>query len=615
MPKRSYSASSSAVSSSSSPPPHHRRRHKRAKIVELSDDDEEEIAVMSQSGGRNAGEAKESSRSSRKGEAIMSEKTLKAPTAAVAAEQDDANEEVHLVSSNSSRNTNLSLLSASRRLNKKRRQKQSVVPSGRVHASEDEDDASSHKNSTKVAARAPPAASVCTSQSRVASTSQTATDASPSARSQGASIGRLSLVTHDASGRKTYFDGSRFYKSRRSGQPITPNDVDLLELVPIDRATSFYFSSFGWDVEWFCEAILAKIPPSATKKVVQVIVGCKHQRDRVTEVVPTTRTDLELRVVHTLVKDRYGSMHSKLWMFEMKDEIRIVVGTANLSQCESQDFIWNQSFWAQDFPLKNLSSSRKKTSEFQEDLIQFLQAHETTPSLHTEFLEKYDFSGARATLVTSIPGLYNGSSIDQYGHASLHRKLRKAFTQLGEGTTPKNTRAFYGCSSLGSLSATFFKDVKNSMFVSDLGIVFPTQADADNIPMYGASGAGCIFLSRSQYNKGTFPRESFYRASSRNGFINHAKICLSIAPVGTDCNGKTILQGWALMGSHNLSVAAWGRRQKNGFFIRSYEISVLLPPQRYACTQQELVDRFGVHFHFPPKKYRVDEEPFFREFQ
>jgi len=66
---------------------------------------------------------------------------------------------------------------------------------------------------------------------------------------------------------------------------------------------------------------------------------------------------------------------------------------------------------------------------------------------------------------------------------------------------------------------------------------------------FGKSAAGILCLSSDTFNKPTFPKDAFRDPESKRRTLMHAKILCPDSPN----------PAWFYIGSHNFSIAAWGR--------------------------------------------------------
>jgi tyrosyl-DNA phosphodiesterase-1 len=129
-------------------------------------------------------------------------------------------------------------------------------------------------------------------------------------------------------------------------------------------------------------------------------------------------------VVYPLLPFDYGCNHGKLFAIFRKESIRIVISTANLLAKDYERK--TQGIWYQDFPLKKSSLQQTESANDFEDVLLdyignlFSLCSKTMGTFNPEAkhfqweeimknLGKYDYSSAKAILVTSIPGKHQNS--------------------------------------------------------------------------------------------------------------------------------------------------------------------------------------------------------------
>lgn len=154
--------------------------------------------------------------------------------------------------------------------------------------------------------------------------------------------------------------------------------------------------------------------------------------------------------VYRVPRTQLGVHHTKNIIVFMKNRIRVVTMTSNLTQAESVDGIWTQVF-----PLKS-SQAFLPACDMEETLCDYfsqLDSHMASSKVevvegepkrpvrlfelflyrhvhHREALRRYDFSDASITLVTSIPGIHSGESLLRYGHLKVRQTLLRAAPHL-----------------------------------------------------------------------------------------------------------------------------------------------------------------------------------------
>eukprot|EP00299_Pterocystis_sp_00344_P006181 c17964_g1_i1.p1 GENE.c17964_g1_i1~~c17964_g1_i1.p1 ORF type:complete len:500 (+),score=93.51 c17964_g1_i1:26-1525(+) len=295
------------------------------------------------------------------------------------------------------------------------------------------------------------------------------------------------------------------------------------------------------------------------------------------------------------VIDAYGTHHSKAFVLFYDSGVRVCVCTANLLSCD-----WNsmtQGLWQQDFPLKTTASA--STSPFEIQLTYYFEKHcqFTKPNWngHTyqvfgrtffEWIRQYDFSSATVRLLTSVPGRHVGSDINMNGHM----QLRSILSLQNFPSEFRGSPVLCQFSSLGSLGKEmkWFREFHESLCAGacDSGnvlgkgqshLVLPTTeevrrshegyASGQSMPVSLENAAKVPFSMWCRWSNPSHPSPSAH-------VMPHIKTYTRYHP-----NGRL---AWFALTSCNLSQAAWGVQQKANFFVRSWELGVLVIPSLLA---------------------------------
>ena len=295
----------------------------------------------------------------------------------------------------------------------------------------------------------------------------------------------------------------------------------------------------------------------------------------------------------------YGTHHTKLFILFYKAGIRVIVHTANLISCD----IFNkaQGAWHQDFPLKR-NASDSHSSEFEDDLKRYLAAlrlplenkRVNGTIAHIDLLNKiseYDFTSARAKLIASVPGRHTQANKLLYGHMAVREVLRKENFSDSFAATPPSSLALQ-FTSLGSLNDKLLNDILTSFSagiklpqtsllapakLACSGIVWPTTTEVmesteglragNSIPGYKKN------VDKMMGLQAQVPLYRFRgRSTPQKAAMPHIKTFTRYSETGRIA--------WCIVGSHNLSGAAWGVLQKDNsqLYIRSFELSVMMLP-------------------------------------
>ena len=221
--------------------------------------------------------------------------------------------------------------------------------------------------------------------------------------------------------------------------------------------------------------------------------------------------------------------------------------------------------------------------------------------LSLEWVRQYDYAGARARLVASVPGTSAGSAAGRHSGAALHRwghmRLRELLAAEGLADRFEDSSLVLQFSSLSSVGndTKWLKELVQSLCGGDgamprLRVLFPTRDQVrDSLEGWAA---GCSIPCNPENAE-----KLRARLNELSGQSNLARMC------GWDGAGRGVAGAadraaavphiktyarfnddgelaWALLSSNNLSQAAWGKLEKNGaqLYVKSYELGVLVLP-------------------------------------
>ncbi|GAX84131.1 hypothetical protein CEUSTIGMA_g11554.t1 [Chlamydomonas eustigma] len=307
--------------------------------------------------------------------------------------------------------------------------------------------------------------------------------------------------------------------------------------------------------------------------------------------------------------------------------IRVIVHTANYihSDCTNK----TQGIWWQDFPVMHanvsgepsMASSSSNNNRGRRTSTEALSSASQGPA-RGEFglaLERYlsklklpgklfervrsvlqghDFSSARAHLVPSVPGYFVGQDLDLYGHMRVRSVLSNIPLGPSFSNEPAGPQLVAQCSSLGSLdekwllqefgcslaqqqqqqaASTSSSGIKVLQPVTlpkeSFSIVWPTVDQVKNSNEGWTAGLSIPGSSKNVMKPFLKSMWCRFRGDlvGRGRAMPHMKSYLRYR------DGEA---AWVMIGSHNLSKAAWGMLVKGGgtLMVRSYELSVLLTP-------------------------------------
>jgi len=133
-------------------------------------------------------------------------------------------------------------------------------------------------------------------------------------------------------------------------------------------------------------------------------------------------------------------------------------------------------------------------------------------------------------------------------------------------------------------------------------ILFPTKETVRNSTL-GEPGGGTMFFRRSDWSSADYPKELFHDSKSKRGkILMHSKMILGTLKKVSDSNGiyfdgdteteddsdieivgERKPTGWAYVGSHNFTMAAWGSFMEKStpftpiFSVANYELGIVIP--------------------------------------
>ncbi|KAG2215600.1 hypothetical protein INT45_000962 [Circinella minor] len=317
--------------------------------------------------------------------------------------------------------------------------------------------------------------------------------------------------------------------------------------------------------------------------------------------------------------ERFGVFHPKLMLLFHESSLRVVIGSANLVPYDYRDL--ENVVFIQDFPLAAKPvESKSQLPRFAQEIRDLLEHMQVPTSVKAE-LFKYDFSRAKAHVVVSVSGVFEGDDYKRYGHARLAQIVK----ELGAVDPDRTPQVEMQTSSLGGLNISYLNELYRSFsgidFYSNGGkpprqkktnelppidIIYPSR-DTVNDSRLGPPGASTICLNTSTWKKSTFPKEVMCDAISyRAGTLMHSKYIVTtlkskkasasastpaVSPSSglssnSNDNSKTKnkeLKGWVYCGSHNATMSAWGKlslskyTKKPKMAINNWELGVVLP--------------------------------------
>ncbi|XP_078263049.1 tyrosyl-DNA phosphodiesterase 1 [Rhinoraja longicauda] len=333
----------------------------------------------------------------------------------------------------------------------------------------------------------------------------------------------------------------------------------------------------------------------------------------------------------------YGTHHTKMMLLLYQEGFRVVIHTSNLIHNDwhqKTQGIWLSPLYPR-LPEGSPDTDGESATGFKWDLIAYLTSYRSTRlNEWIEHIKQHDLSLTRVYLIGSTPGRHHGNEKQKWGHL----KLRKVLSNCRSSVANQESWPLIGqFSSIGSLGADETKwlssEFKESLatlgsdlaqFISlkqaPLHLVYPTVENV-RTSLEGYPGGGslpyAIDTARKQPWLPSFMNRWSAEVTGRSRALPHIKTYMRASPDFGEL-------AWFLVTSANLSKAAWGTLEKNGFqlMIRSYELGVLYLPDAFGIESGRfLVQRgppldckapempFPVPYDLPPQRYGNKDRP------
>uniref|UniRef100_A0A0N4ZMF3 Tyrosyl-DNA phosphodiesterase n=1 Tax=Parastrongyloides trichosuri TaxID=131310 RepID=A0A0N4ZMF3_PARTI len=329
--------------------------------------------------------------------------------------------------------------------------------------------------------------------------------------------------------------------------------------------------------------------------------------------------------------EKFTCHHCKLTILIDKDnKPYVVIGTGNLTEDEWSNF--TQCLYYAEPNLKVISNNNDKNSDFfKKDLIKFLEVgygnvlDDNNESLYDNIikpiigcLSKWSFVHIKDRLVFSVPGERTRKDINDFSYYKVKTLLDK------NGSFNDIDSIIVQCSSIGSigknpttwLEKQYLRSLTNGQIsdISKLKIIYPSVQNVRNCNKGYKSGYMFPYTS-STHCKQSYLDNHFYTWKSdelsRTPFLPHIKTITTF--------DKYMNPIYQIIGSQNLSMAAWGVDYGYGYKGKSYELGVItfekdsmifsydLPLQKYG-KNESVWDRNGEYMELDRhgKKYHKD---------
>lgn len=190
-----------------------------------------------------------------------------------------------------------------------------------------------------------------------------------------------------------------------AGESYNAGAVAITDVVTPD-ATEYLMTTYEIETEW----LFATLPFLGKEDVpVTLVHGSDHP-----VTVPPRYNAKNASISCPRMPIPYGVNHGKLFLVYLKSgRLRFCVTTANLIEMD-----WTrktQGVWMQEFPRKDPDCV--ESCDFEDTLVDYI---ERVAGRHLcDHIREFDFTGANAVLVTSVPGYHNGRFLNSYGHMKI----------------------------------------------------------------------------------------------------------------------------------------------------------------------------------------------------
>ncbi|KAI0558679.1 Tyrosyl-DNA phosphodiesterase [Gracilaria domingensis] len=381
-----------------------------------------------------------------------------------------------------------------------------------------------------------------------------------------------------------------FYLLKTIGVQETFPTVGIEDIVP-PAADLAVICNYKFDVPWLWQ----RAPAIQTCRKVLLVHGEQVDDEKVWEKFLESEGAIDrVRFVRPQTP-MYGTVHSKAFALFYPNGCRICIHTANMIQ---QDWDYKtQGAYVRDFPTMQCQSSQNLgNQDFKNQLVRYFSACVKDPERQDvlEAIEKYDFSSAGVALVASIPGVHEGERNAWYGNLRLRSVLQEVVEDCAEDSV-----AVCQFSSLGSIQEKWMKEeFHDTLFASrrvarpkrpklkeEIHLVYPTLHQVQNSNEGLAAGASLPVPGKNMHRDHILSRLHKWNAniSNKERAMPHIKTFLRYP------RSQPQSPLWFMLGSFNLSVAAWGRSLKpmkssnaGRLKILSYEMGVVFAP-RLSC--------------------------------
>lgn len=350
------------------------------------------------------------------------------------------------------------------------------------------------------------------------------------------------------------FEGRRTFLNKLPGATEPHGTLSFRDVVG-DKSDieSVLLTSYGTDIEW----LLSHFEYGTHITLVDQPTSDSHG----TSFVPLGNLWPGFQVIHPKFEKgglfESGTMHCKLILILRKSgSLRICISSANLAQFDWEGI--TQILWLIDIDVGVTASS--SLSSFGADLSEFVSLLLKDQELVTDWnsiLKKFEPLVSiqvpqNIQLIASVPGTHAGKRRNRFGQLRLR-------SVLDSHNIANNNTVLFQVSSIGMLQTPFMLSLIESAHASSFQVVWPTYEHA-----LSRSGNDHMMLYEKNEKAASKFLTPLVPLDSRKDVLNHSKVMTS----------KT----FTYMGSHNLSMSAWGRLvyEQSALQIASFELGIVI---------------------------------------
>ncbi|GCC38103.1 hypothetical protein chiPu_0016614 [Chiloscyllium punctatum] len=422
-----------------------------------------------------------------------------------------------------------------------------------------------------------------------------------------------------------------FYLTKVSGIPAKANcgALHIKDILSPLFGTIKASAQFNYciDIPW----LVKQYPEEFRTKPLLIVHG--EQRQSKAELHEDAHPYPNVRLCQAKLEIAYGTHHTKMMLLLYEEGFRVVIHTSNLIHDDwhqKTQGIWLSPLYPR-LPEGSPETAGESMTNFKRDLIDYLAAYRSSGlGEWIAHVKQHDLSETRVYLIGSTPGRHQGNEKQKWGHL----KLGKILNNCASPVTNQESWPLIGqFSSIGSLGADETKwlcsEFKESLTMLGkcqsnqkvpLHLVYPTvenvRTSLEGYPAGGSLPYAIATAQKQPWLSSFFCRWSA-EVTGRSRAMPHIKTYMRASPDFGEL-------AWFVVTSANLSKAAWGTLEKNGFqlMIRSYELGVLYLPKafgietgRFSVCQDRLPDckvsgmSFPVPYDLPPEHYSSKDRP------